>query len=38
VGKIINTDRYILMSTKFQTALCMMTVSMEAPRSVQAGF
>jgi len=26
------------MSTKLQTALCTMTVSMEAPRSGQAGF
>jgi len=26
------------MSTKLQTALCTMTVNMEAPRSGQAGF
>jgi len=26
------------MSIKLQTALCMMTVNMEAPRSGQAGF
>jgi len=26
------------MSTKLQTVLCTMTVSMEAPRSGQAGF
>jgi len=26
------------MSTKLQTALCTMTVSMEPPRSGQAGF
>jgi len=26
------------MSTKLQTALCTMTVSMEAPRSGQTGF
>jgi hypothetical protein len=29
VEKFINTDRYIPMSTELQTALCMMTVSME---------
>jgi len=38
VEKFINTDRYIPMSTKLQTALCTMAVSMEAPRSGQAGF
>jgi len=38
VEKFINTDRYIPISTKLQTALCMMTVSMEAPHSGQAGF
>jgi hypothetical protein len=38
VEKIINTDRYIPMPTKLQTALCTMTVSMEAPHSGQAGF
>jgi hypothetical protein len=36
--KFINTDRYIPMATKLQTALCTMTVSMEAPRSGEAGF
>jgi len=38
VEKFINTVRYIPTSTKLQTALCMMTVSMEALRSGQAGF
>jgi len=38
VEKCINTDRYIPISAKLQTALCTMTVSMEAPRSGQAGF
>jgi len=38
VEKFINTDRYIPISTKLQTALCTMTVSMEAPRSGKVGF
>jgi len=38
VEKFINTDRYIPMSTKLQTALCTMTVSMEGPFSWKAGF
>jgi len=38
VEKFINTDRYIPMSTKLQTALCMMTVSMEVLFSGQAGY
>jgi hypothetical protein len=38
VEKFINTDGYIPMSTKLQTALWTMTVSTEAPRSGQAGF
>jgi len=38
VEKIINTGRYIPISTKLQTALCTMTVSMEALHSGQAGF
>jgi len=38
VEKFINTDRYIPMSTKLQTALCTMTISMEAPRREQIGF
>jgi hypothetical protein len=38
VEKIINTDRYIHMSTKLQTALYTMTVSMEVPHRGQAGF
>jgi len=38
VEKFINTDRYIPISTKLQTALCTMIVSMEVPHSGQAGF
>jgi len=38
VEELINTDRYIPISTKVQTALCMMTVSMEAPSKRKAGF
>jgi len=38
VEKFIKTDRYIPMSTNFQTALCTMTVSMEVLRTGQAGF
>jgi len=38
VEKFIKTDRYIPMSTNFQTALCTMTVSMEVQRSGQAVF
>jgi hypothetical protein len=37
VEKFINTDRYIPMSTKLQTALCTMTVSMETPRRGRVG-
>jgi len=38
VEKFINTERHVPMSTKLQTTLCMMSASMEAPRSGQAGF
>jgi hypothetical protein len=38
VEKFINTDRYIPMLTKLQTAVCTMTVSMEAPRRGKADF
>jgi len=38
VERFINTDRYIPVSTKLQTALCTMTVGVEAPRSGRAGF
>jgi hypothetical protein len=38
VEKFINIDRDIIMSTKLQAALCMMTVGMEALCSRQAGF
>jgi len=38
VEKFINTDRYIPMSTKLQTSLCTMTVSVAAPSIGQAGF
>jgi hypothetical protein len=36
--KYVNTDRHIPILTKLQTALCTMTVSMEAPHSGQVGF
>jgi len=38
VGKFINIDRYIPILTKLRTALCTMTISMEAPLSGQADF
>jgi hypothetical protein len=38
VEKFISTDGYIPMLTELQTALCTVTVSMEAPRSEQTGF
>jgi len=38
VDKVINSTNQSSISTKLQTALCTMTVSMEAPCSGQVGF
>jgi len=38
VEKFVNSTNQHSISTKLQTALCMMTVSMEAPHGGQAGF